>query len=127
MSRRLESGRVIGIEFVAKGQIWGMYIRAEGNQWKLVLCLLKPSQIDLLQRDVLGYLKISRDGRTKLFGRTSTTVASVNTQYMRTVNLPVEGNLPNSYTMTITSHKVNKCHQSINKDGSCYLILSLRS
>lgn len=128
-----------------------MYIQAKSGQldeqWKLIICPLKPSQINLDGKNFSASFAVSRYGKRKVFSRGSTVTERLRSTRMSTVDLP-EGGMPNNqywkfsrrqvhgllvvffYCMSgniLTDGTVCFSHQCINEDGSCCLMLTLQT
>lgn len=129
MLPKLQLGAAIGMEFVAKGLIWGLYIQTQCLSpgpfgWDVALCVLKPSQNNL-NGYIVASLEISRHETRKIFSRRSTRF-ELYSCHVETSDFPEKRRMPKTQARWhLSSSTVEKCYRCINKDGSCYLTFDL--
>lgn len=132
MLQRLQSGLAIGMEFVAKGNIWGLYIRAQRGRLvdprrvglDVALCMFKPSKVNL-EGNIVASFRISRHEKKRKFFDKGSTDFVLYSDHIETSVFPAEGDMPATQSLWLLSGSTMNSYRCINKDGSCYLTLDL--
>lgn len=125
----LNSSRTASVEFVAKGQIWGLYFRSQSGRvsppgWDIVLCTLKPYQFDF-EGYLYAFFRISSEKKQNVSNSEAISFA-LHSNYIESADFPAEGDIPKIQTSwSLPNSMAEKCRQHMAESGGCYLVVNV--